>query len=125
SAGAPPPGQAGGLAGGLGRGFGELGQATHDGRGAPEVDQTFYGNGSAGNPFTTLGKQVNKIMTSRAVTSWGNPTTRLWQVICGGRPASMQKAAVQGYVGAAVDISDGVHVMLEAMDGINFLAFTP
>ncbi|CAN0600076.1 unnamed protein product, partial [Laminaria digitata] len=64
-------------------------------------------------------------MTSRVVTSWGNPTTRLWQIICGGRPASMQKAAVQGYVGAAVDISDGVHVMLEAMDGINFLAFTP
>ncbi|CAN0580305.1 unnamed protein product, partial [Laminaria digitata] len=37
----------------------------------------------------------------------------------------MQKAAVQGYVGAAVDISDGVHVLLEAMDDINFLAFTP
>ncbi|CAN0578513.1 unnamed protein product, partial [Laminaria digitata] len=64
-------------------------------------------------------------MTSRIVTSWGNPTTRLWQIICGGRPGLLQKAAVQGYVGAAVDISDGVHVMLEAMDGINFLAFTP
>ncbi|CAN0172871.1 unnamed protein product, partial [Laminaria digitata] len=73
SAGAPHPGQAGGLAGGLGRGFGALGQAAHDGRGVPEIDQTFYGNGSAGNPFTTLGKQVNKIMTSRCSDSLGQP----------------------------------------------------
>ena len=64
-------------------------------------------------------------MTNRAVTSWGNPTTRLWQIICGGRPPSMQKAAVQGYVGEKVDISARVHTMLESMDGIDFLAFAP
>ena len=68
---------------------------------------------------------MNKIVTNRAVMSWGNPTTRLWQIICGGRPPSMQKAAVQGYVGEKVDISPRVHAMLEHMDGIDFLAFVP
>ena len=38
-------------------------------------------------------------MTSRTVASWDHPTTRLWRVICGDRPASMQKAAVQGVRG--------------------------
>ena len=57
--------------------------------------------------------------------SWGKPTTRLWQIICGGCPPSMQKAAVQGYVGEKVDISPRVHAMLEHMDGIDFLAFVP
>ena len=60
-------------------------------------------------------------MTNRAVTSWGNPTTRPWQVIYGGRPPSTQKAAIQGYVGEKVDISARVHTMLENMDGIDFL----
>ena len=73
--------------------------------------------------MTALGRQVTKIMTNRAVTSWGKPTTRLWQIICGGRPPSMQKTAVQGYVGEKVDISLRVHTMLEHMDGIDFLAF--
>ena len=68
---------------------------------------------------------MNKIMINRAVTSWGNPTTRLWQIICWGRPPSIQKAAVQGYVGEKVDISPRVHTMLENMDGIDFLAFVP
>ena len=65
------------------------------------------------------------MMTNRAVTSRGNPTTRLWQIFCGGRPPSMQKAAVQGYVGEKVDISARVHAMLESMGGIDFLAFVP
>ena len=86
---------------------------------------TDQGNGGASDPFTPLGKQVNKIMTYRAVTSWSIPTTRLWQIICGGRPLSMQKAAVQGYVGEKADISARVHTMLESMDGIDFLAFVP
>ena len=64
-------------------------------------------------------------MASRAVVLWGNPTTRLWQVMCGGRPASMEKATVQGYVGDTVDISVNFHRMLETMDGIDFLAYTP
>ena len=64
-------------------------------------------------------------MTNRAVTSWGNPTTRIWQIICGGAPLSMQKAAVQGYVGEKVDISARVHTMLENMGGIYFLVFVP
>ena len=68
---------------------------------------------------------MNKIMTNRAVTSWGNPTTRLWQIICGGRSPSTHKAAVQGYVGKKVDISARVHTMLENMDGRDFLAFMP
>ena len=38
---------------------------------------------------------------------------------------SLQKAAVQGYVGEKVDISARVHTMLENMDGIDFLAFVP
>ena len=64
-------------------------------------------------------------MTNRAVTSWGNPTARLWQIICGGRPPSVQKAAVQGYVGEKVDIPARVHTILENMDDIDFLAFVP
>ena len=64
-------------------------------------------------------------MTNRAVTSWGNPATHLWQSICGGRPPSMQKAAMQGYVGEKVDISPRVHTMLEHMDGIDVPAFVP
>ena len=88
-----------------------------------QLSGAFGHNGGAGDPFTALGRQVTKIMTNRAVTSWGNPTTRLWQIICGGRPPSMQKAAVQGYVGEKVGISP--HTMLENMDGIDFLAFVP
>ena len=72
-----------------------------------------------------MGRQANKIMTNRAITSYGNPTFRLWQIICGGRPPSMQKSAVQEYVGDKVDISARVHTMLENMDGIDFLAFVP
>ena len=68
---------------------------------------------------------MNKIMTIRTVTSWGNLMTRLWQIICGGRTPSMQKAAVQGYVGEKLDISARVHTMLENMDGIDFLALVP
>ena len=64
-------------------------------------------------------------MTNRAVTLWGNQTTRLWQVICGGRAASMQKSAVHRYVGDTVGISARVHTMLEGIDGIDFLAFVP
>ncbi|MEP4523786.1 MAG: hypothetical protein ABJ005_07240, partial [Alloalcanivorax venustensis] len=64
-------------------------------------------------------------MTNRMVASWANPATRLWQILCGGRPASMQRAAVQGYVGASANISDGIHGMLEALDDLDFLAFTP
>ena len=64
-------------------------------------------------------------MASRAVVSWENPTTRLWQVMCGGHSASTEKAAVQGYVGNTMDISVDVQRMLETMDGIDFLAFTP
>ena len=60
-------------------------------------------------------------MTNHAVTSWGNPTTRVWHIIRGGRQQSMQKAAVQGYVVEKVDISPRVHTMLENMDGIDFL----
>ena len=37
----------------------------------------------------------------------------------------MEKAAVQGYVGDTVDISVDEHRMLESMDGIEFLSFTP
>ena len=45
--------------------------------GTPNLGQAFSGNGSTGNPFSTLGRHVNKIMSSRGVVSWGNPTTRL------------------------------------------------
>ena len=45
------------------------GQATLDGLGALDLGQAIYGNGSAGNPFSTLGHPVNKIMASRAVVS--------------------------------------------------------
>lgn len=69
-------------------------QPAPDGLGAPDLGQPLYGNGSAANPFSTLGRHVNKIMASRAVVSWGHPTTRLWQVMCGGGPASMEKAAI-------------------------------
>ena len=64
-------------------------------------------------------------MVSRTVVSWGDPTNHPWQVMCGGRPASMEKAAVQGYVGGTVDISFDIHRMLETMDGVDFLIFTP
>ena len=80
-----------------------FGHTVRDGRAVPEVGLTAQGNGGAGDPFTTFGRQVSKIMTNRVVTSWGNPKTRLWQIICGGRPPSMQKAVVQGYVGEKVD----------------------
>ncbi|MEP5247767.1 MAG: hypothetical protein ABJ111_11945 [Alphaproteobacteria bacterium] len=84
-----------------------------------------YGDGSAGNLFTSLGRLVSKIMTNRAVPSWDNPTTLLWQIFGGGYPASMQRAAVQGNVGASVNVSAGVHGVLEALDDLNFLAFSP
>ena len=103
---------------GHGGAFGEAGAAA-----APSG--AFGHNGGAGDPLTALGRQVTKLMTNRAVTSWGNPTSRLWQIICGGRPPSMPKAAVQGYVGEKVDISPRVHTMLEHMDGIDLLAFVP
>ena len=45
--------------------------------------------------------------------------------MCGDRPASMEKAAVQGYAGDTVDISVDVHRLLETMDGIDFLAVIP
>ena len=85
--------------------------------GAPSV--ALGHNGGAGDRFTALGRQVNKIMTNRAVTSWGNPTTRPWQIICGERPPSMQKTAVQGYIGEKVDISARVQTMPENMDVID------
>ena len=107
-------GGAGGPMGGFGHG------GAFGGAGAVGAQSVAFGhNGGAGDPFTALGRQVTKIMTNRAVTSWGNPTTRLWQIICGGRPPSMQKAAVQGYVGEKVDISARVHTMLENMDSID------
>ena len=68
-----PYGQSDGLAVGLGRGFGHdgapggagaigapsvaLGRAAYDGPDAPEVGRAFLGDGDAGNPSTTLGKQ--------------------------------------------------------------------
>ena len=52
-----------------------FGHTVRDGRVVLEVGLTAQGNGGAGDPFTSLGRQVNKIMTNRAVTSWGNPTT--------------------------------------------------
>ncbi|MEP5651119.1 MAG: hypothetical protein ABJL58_01875, partial [Nitratireductor sp.] len=64
-------------------------------------------------------------MTNRTVASWANPATRLWQILCGGRPESMQGAAVQGYMGGSVNISAGVHGMSEALDDLHCLAFTP
>lgn len=66
-----------------------LGRIAHVGRGAPEVGQVLHGSDTADNPFTFFGKQVNNIMTNHAVAMWGQPTPRLWQVLCGGRLASM------------------------------------
>ena len=136
-----PHGQSGGLAIGLGRGFGHggatnaagaigtpsaaLGRVTYDGPDAAGVGRVVLGDGGAGDPSTTFGKQTNNIVTTRAVTSWSNPTTRLPQMICKGRPASMQRVGVQGYVGDTVDISTRVHTMLESLDGIDLLAFVP
>ena len=42
-----------------------------------------------------------------------------------GRPASMEKACVLGYVVDTVDITVDVHRMLGTMGRIDFLAFTP
>ena len=55
----------------------------------------------------------------------GQHDDRLWQMICGRRPPSIQKAAVQRYVGEKVDTSARVRTMFETMDGIYFLAFVP
>ena len=95
--------------------------STRDGRGAPEVDRALRGDVSTCDPSTTQGKQVHQIITTRAVTSWGNPTTRLWQVVWAGRPTSMQKAVIQGYVGNAIDPSDHVHTVLEGMESHRLL----
>ena len=43
----------------------------------------------------------------------GQPKTRLWRIISGGRLASMQRAAVQWFVGTTINISAGVHGMSE------------
>ena len=101
-----------------------FGHVAHDGPGGHEVGLDIDGNGSAGNPFTASSRQVNNIMTSSAVASWASPMTGLWQIICGDCPASMQRAVVRGYVGATVNISVGAHGMLEALDDVDFLAFT-
>lgn len=100
-----------------------LRQAAHDVRGSPEVGQFLHGIDTAGSPFTTLGKQANKLMTSHPMALWGHRTIRLWPVICGGGPTSIQKADVQRYMGDTVDISTGAHTMLESIDVIDFLAF--
>ena len=50
-----------------------LGHAAHDRSGGPEVGSDIYGNCSADNPFTALGRQVNTIMTNRATASWDSP----------------------------------------------------
>ena len=51
-----------------------FGQAALDPLGTPHlVGRALYGDGSAGNPFSTLGPHVHKIMASRAVVSWGTP----------------------------------------------------
>ena len=82
-----PYGQSGGLAVGPGRGFGHgedlggtgaigapsvaLGRAAHDGLEAPGVGRALLGDdGGAGDPSTTLVKQINKIVTAHALTSW-------------------------------------------------------
>ena len=71
-----------------------LGRTAHDVLDAPGVGRALLGDSGAGDPSATLGKQPNGIVTARAVTSWSNPTIRLSQVVCGGRPVSMQRAAV-------------------------------
>ena len=102
---AAPSGQAGGFAGGAMGGLGYDGalggtgttgapsvafaHTVRDGRVVPEVGSASHGNGGAGDTLMALGRQVNRIMTNRAVTSWGNSTTRQWQIICGGRPLSL------------------------------------
>lgn len=101
------------------------GQMAHGGRSTPEVGQGLHGSDTAANPYSFLGRPVNKVMTDHAVASWGQPTPRLLQVLHGGRPASMEKPAVHGHVGDTVDISVGVHVMLESMGDIDYLAFAP
>ena len=101
------------------------GHVALDGLGAPDLGQALYGNGSAGNPLNALERPVKTIMASRAVVSWWNPTIRLWRVMCGGRPASIGKAVIQGYVGDTVDLSVDVYRMLETMNGIDSLVFTP
>ena len=53
------------------------------------------------------------MMTTPLVVSWGSPTHWLRQIICGGRLSSRQKAAIQECVGPMVNISTGVHGMLE------------
>ena len=64
-------------------------------------------------------------MTTPAVEWWASPTTRLWQIICGDRSALMQRAVVQEYIGATVNIPAGVYGMLEALKDLDFLVFTP
>ena len=131
-------GQSGGLNADLGRGFGyvgalggagaicapsaALGRATHDGLDHRE---------SAGSSLETAAPVIPRPrreirnVTARAVTSWSNPTTRPWPAICGGRPASMRRAAVQGCKGHTVDISARVYTMLENLGAIYLLAFVP
>ena len=63
----PPFGQTGGLAGGP---MGRFGHGAFGGAGAAGAPSVAFGhNGGAGDPFTALGRQVNKTMTNRAVTS--------------------------------------------------------
>ena len=125
-----PSGQSVELAVGLGRGSdtaelwaGPEPSARHRSRSAEQATTGRMHRGSAGRSLATAA-----LATPRprwANRSWSSPATRLWQVVCGGRPASMQRAAVQGYVGDTVDISARVHTMLEILDGIDFLAFVP
>eukprot|EP00904_Undaria_pinnatifida_P011893 jgi/Undpi1/7834/HiC_scaffold_23.g10307.m1 len=133
-------GQVGGLAVGLVRGFGHggapggagdigvpsvaVGRTAYDRPDTPGVGRALRGDGRAGNPSSTLGKQINNchrphddIMAQRYDPA---VTDDLMS-----RPASMQTAAGQGYVGDTVDISARVHTMLEILDGIDFLAFVP
>lgn len=91
----------------------------------PEAGSNTYGSGSTGIPYTAYGREVHKTMTTRAVASSAISTTRLSQIICSGGQASMQRAAMQGYVGAATNnfIQRPWHVGW--LDDLEFLAFTP
>ena len=87
--------------------------APRDGLGGPEVGSDILRGRQRQHSVFAFGRQVKNNMTTHAVASWASPTPRLWQIICGGRLAPIQRAVVQGYVGSMVTISTGAHGTLE------------
>ena len=93
---------------------------THRGPARPSLETA-----TSVTPRPRSGSKNKKIGPARAVTAFPSPTTWRGQMICGGRPASMRRAAVQRHVGGTMDISARVHTMLETLDAKDFVAFVP